>query len=85
MCYSENGVYFSRTIYAIEGVLLAFGVFLAWETRRVSNLDNLDVGHVVLHQLTAWSLMKTCNHERRARYRTQNVAPRGSVLPFSLK
>ena len=36
MCYSRYGDYFSWTIYISEGVLLAFGAFLAWETRHVN-------------------------------------------------
>ena len=36
VCHSEYGVHFSWTIYIIEGVLLAFGAFLAWESRHVS-------------------------------------------------
>ena len=36
VCYSNYSAYFSWTIYIIEGALLAFGAFLAWETRHVS-------------------------------------------------
>ena len=36
MCHSIYDVYFSWTIYITEGALLAFGAFLAWETRHVS-------------------------------------------------
>lgn len=35
MCYSKYSTYFEWTIYIIEGALLSFGAFLAWETRRV--------------------------------------------------
>ena len=36
VCYSEYDIYFSWTIYIMEGVLMGFGAFLAWETRQVS-------------------------------------------------
>ena len=36
VCYSEYSSYFSWTIYIIEGLLLTFGAFLAWESRHVS-------------------------------------------------
>ena len=36
VCHSEYGVHFSWTLYIIEGVLLAFGAFLAFESRHVS-------------------------------------------------
>ncbi|XP_052793048.1 gamma-aminobutyric acid type B receptor subunit 2-like [Mya arenaria] len=35
VCFSENGAYYNWVIYIIEGTLLSFGAFLAWETRRV--------------------------------------------------
>ncbi|XP_052793069.1 gamma-aminobutyric acid type B receptor subunit 2-like [Mya arenaria] len=35
VCFSENAIYFNLVIYIIEGTLLSFGAFLAWETRRV--------------------------------------------------
>ena len=35
MCYSSSSIYFNWAIYAIEGALLSFGAFLAWETRKV--------------------------------------------------
>ena len=38
ICYSNYGMYFCWTIYIIEGALLTFGAFLAWESRNVSNL-----------------------------------------------
>ena len=34
-CTSDFSSYFSWTIYIIEGVVLAFGAFLAFETRKV--------------------------------------------------
>ena len=34
-CESDNGHYFSYTIYGLQGLLLLFGAFLAWETRKV--------------------------------------------------
>ena len=40
VCYSAHGVYFSWAIYITEGALLAFGAFLAWETRHVSTCIN---------------------------------------------
>ncbi|XP_052793585.1 gamma-aminobutyric acid type B receptor subunit 2-like [Mya arenaria] len=35
MCRSDYSVYFGWAIYIIEGSLLSFGAFLAWETRHV--------------------------------------------------
>ncbi|XP_052793432.1 gamma-aminobutyric acid type B receptor subunit 2-like [Mya arenaria] len=35
MCRSDYSVYFGWAIYIIEGALLSFGAFLAWETRHV--------------------------------------------------
>ena len=37
VCHSKNGVYFSWTLYIVEGIILVFGAFLAWETRNVSS------------------------------------------------
>ena len=34
-------MYFGWTIYIIEGALLTFGAFLAWESRHVSYLISL--------------------------------------------
>ncbi|XP_060583730.1 gamma-aminobutyric acid type B receptor subunit 1-like [Ruditapes philippinarum] len=34
-CKSDYSMYFGWTLYIIEGVLLTFGAFLAWETRHV--------------------------------------------------
>ena len=35
LCASDHSYYFLATIYTIKGLLLAFGTFLAWETRKV--------------------------------------------------
>ena len=35
VCSSTHFMFFSLTIYIIEGALVSFGVFLAFETRRV--------------------------------------------------
>ena len=35
VCHSKYGQYFSWTIYILEGLILVFGAFLAWETRQV--------------------------------------------------
>ncbi|XP_052778519.1 gamma-aminobutyric acid type B receptor subunit 2-like [Mya arenaria] len=35
MCISEYSIYFSWIVYVVEGALLSFGAFLAWETRHV--------------------------------------------------
>ena len=35
ICYSEYSVYFSWTLYILEGALMAFGAFIAWETKHV--------------------------------------------------
>ena len=36
VCYSEYSMYFGWTLYVIEGALLTFSAFLAWESRHVS-------------------------------------------------
>ncbi|CAH1790060.1 unnamed protein product [Owenia fusiformis] len=35
ICDSEKKIYFLVTLYGIQGLLLIFGCFLAWETRKV--------------------------------------------------
>ncbi|ELU15902.1 hypothetical protein CAPTEDRAFT_22430, partial [Capitella teleta] len=35
VCSSPNGLYFTAVLYCVQGLLMAFGVFLAWETRKV--------------------------------------------------
>ncbi|XP_045168365.2 gamma-aminobutyric acid type B receptor subunit 2-like [Mercenaria mercenaria] len=35
VCHSEYSTYFGWTLYIIQGALLSFGAFLAWETRHV--------------------------------------------------
>ena len=42
VCNSENGVYFSWTLCIIEGIILVFGAFLAWETRREGRSGAVD-------------------------------------------
>jgi len=37
-CYSKYASQFGWAIYVMEGALLSFGAFLAWETRHVSSL-----------------------------------------------
>lgn len=39
-CYNENENYWIATIYIYKGLMLAFGVFLAWETRIIA-LDEI--------------------------------------------
>jgi hypothetical protein len=34
-CQSKYDTYFSAVLYGIQGLMLAFGAFLAWETRQV--------------------------------------------------
>ena len=41
ICYSKYSSYFTWFIYMIEGGLLTFGAFLAWESRHVMKLNNL--------------------------------------------
>jgi len=36
-CYSKYASQFGWAIYVMEGALLSFGAFLAWETRHVSS------------------------------------------------
>ena len=43
ICYSAYAEYFEWTIYIIEGALLSFGAFLAWETRHVSIARNANL------------------------------------------
>jgi gamma-aminobutyric acid type B receptor len=40
VCHSEYSDYFQWPLYVVEGGLLTFGAFLAWETRNVSLQDN---------------------------------------------
>ncbi|XP_060583732.1 gamma-aminobutyric acid type B receptor subunit 2-like [Ruditapes philippinarum] len=35
VCHSEKSQYFNWTLRVIQGTLLTFGAFLAWETRRI--------------------------------------------------
>jgi gamma-aminobutyric acid type B receptor len=35
VCVSQHASYFEMTLYVIQGALLAFGAFLAFETRKV--------------------------------------------------
>ncbi|XP_052245676.1 gamma-aminobutyric acid type B receptor subunit 1-like [Dreissena polymorpha] len=35
ICFSKNSSYFTWSLYIVEGALLSFGAFLAWETRNV--------------------------------------------------
>lgn len=46
VCYSQYGTHFSWTIYITEGALLAFGAFLAWETRHVT-IEALNDSHQI--------------------------------------
>lgn len=36
ICVSEYSSYFGWALYIVQGALLSFGTFLAWETRHVS-------------------------------------------------
>ncbi|XP_052793367.1 gamma-aminobutyric acid type B receptor subunit 2-like [Mya arenaria] len=46
MCRSDYSVYFAWAIYIIEGALLSFGAFLAWETRHVK-IEALNDSHQI--------------------------------------
>ena len=35
-CDSQNLIFWVGTFYVIDGLLLVFGAFLAWETRKVT-------------------------------------------------
>ena len=35
VCHSEYQVYFTAVLLGIQGILLIFGAFLAWQTRKV--------------------------------------------------
>ncbi|XP_067676189.1 gamma-aminobutyric acid type B receptor subunit 1-like [Haliotis asinina] len=41
LCESPNQVYFTATLFALQGILMLLGAFLAWETRKVK-LDGLN-------------------------------------------
>ena len=41
VCESVNSTYFYGTLYIIQGLLLTFGAFLAYETRKVGVLYRL--------------------------------------------
>ncbi|XP_052217128.1 gamma-aminobutyric acid type B receptor subunit 2-like [Dreissena polymorpha] len=41
VCVSDYSSYFNWTLHTVNGALIAFGAFLAWETRRV-HIDNLN-------------------------------------------
>ncbi|KAH3817973.1 hypothetical protein DPMN_119558 [Dreissena polymorpha] len=43
-CVSKQSTYFVWTIYIIEGMMLSFGAFLAWETRHVK-IEALNDSH----------------------------------------
>ncbi|ELT90594.1 hypothetical protein CAPTEDRAFT_145194 [Capitella teleta] len=34
-CHTQNGIYFTGALYVVQGLMMAFGAFLAWETRKV--------------------------------------------------
>ncbi|ELU15952.1 hypothetical protein CAPTEDRAFT_104199, partial [Capitella teleta] len=40
-CYSKYNLYFTAALYGIQGIMMIFGAFLAWETRKVK-LDALN-------------------------------------------
>ncbi|XP_052233278.1 gamma-aminobutyric acid type B receptor subunit 1-like [Dreissena polymorpha] len=46
VCFSPESRYFNWTLYLIEGALLAFGAFLAWETRHVK-IEALNDSHQI--------------------------------------
>ncbi|XP_052793470.1 gamma-aminobutyric acid type B receptor subunit 2-like [Mya arenaria] len=46
MCRSDNSAYFGWSVYIIEGALLSFGAFLAWETRHVK-IEALNDSHQI--------------------------------------
>ena len=51
MCESANQIYWIGAFYIIDGLLLVFGAFLAWETRKVSIPalnDSKYIGEIVL-------------------------------------
>lgn len=37
-CSCDHEVYYTGVLYVIQGMMLAFGAFLAWETRNVTTL-----------------------------------------------
>lgn len=38
-CESTHQIYFTGALYVVNGLLLLFGAFLAWETRKVRALE----------------------------------------------
>ncbi|KAH3692853.1 hypothetical protein DPMN_194607 [Dreissena polymorpha] len=45
-CVSKQSTYFVWTLYIIEGMMLSFGAFLAWETRHVT-IEALNDSHQI--------------------------------------
>ncbi|ELU17592.1 hypothetical protein CAPTEDRAFT_42446, partial [Capitella teleta] len=46
-CQSVNSEYFIYTLYIIQGLLLIFGAFLAWETRKVVTIPALNDSQLI--------------------------------------
>jgi gamma-aminobutyric acid type B receptor len=34
-CQTQYGIYFTGALYVVQGLMMCFGAFLAWETRKV--------------------------------------------------
>ncbi|XP_071477852.1 gamma-aminobutyric acid type B receptor subunit 2-like [Diadema antillarum] len=51
-CASTNHIYFRVVLYGIKGILLMFGIFLAWETRDVTVTDLNDSHYIALSVYT---------------------------------
>ncbi|XP_071806651.1 gamma-aminobutyric acid type B receptor subunit 2-like isoform X1 [Asterias amurensis] len=45
-CSSKHDIYFTLVLYGVKGVLLAFGLFLAWETRNICISQLNDSKHI---------------------------------------
>lgn len=52
VCQSKYELYFTGALYLVQGLMLAFGVFLAWETRKVIRHNVTDVAQNL--QINQW-------------------------------
>ena len=73
MCESQNQTYWIGTFYVINGLLLTFGAFLAWETRKVSIPvlnDSKLIGTPILllnNEYTMYNAQVSCNWVGKSR------------------
>ena len=48
-CASSYDIYFKGVLYTTKGVLLAFGIFLAWETKNVVVAQLNDSKYIIIY------------------------------------